>query len=328
MHKATFSALCSLFALAVCTCVLLTPARAQQAGAPPARIIVGFSPGGTLDVVARALAEQLHDPLGRVVTVDNRPGAGGRIGIDALRAAPADGSVAMLCPDSYKTMYPFVFRKLNYEAERDIFPVSTVVEFPMAIAVPASSPVKTFADYAQWVRTHPDKANFGHAAAGGPTHILGLQIGKVIGTPLEDIPYQGAAPMITSLIGANVAAGSSTVGDFAQYHNAGKVRVLAVTSAQRSPLLPDVPTFTELGYKELAAVGVMAICMSSLTPEPIVAQWSTAIRKAVADEKFASKIRVLGFMTAGSTPAEARTKFNELRNFWEPVIKASGFKAD
>lgn len=289
---------------------------------------MGFSPGGTLDVVTRALAEQLHDPLGRVVTVDNKPGAGGRIGIDALRAAPADGSVAMLCPDSYRTMYPFVFKKLNYEAERDIFPVSTVVEFPMAIAVPISSPVKTFPEYAQWARAHPDKANFGHAAAGGPTHILGLQIGRVIGTPLEDIPYQGAAPMITSLIGGNVAAGSSTVGDFAQYHNAGKLRVLAVTSAKRSPLLPDVPTFSELGHKDLAAVGTLAICMSPQTPEPIVAQWSTAIRKAVADEKFASKIRVLGFVTAGSTPAEAHTKFNELRSFWEPVIKASGFKAD
>ncbi|VTU23054.1 Argininosuccinate lyase [Variovorax sp. PBS-H4] len=328
MHKATISRLHSLAALAVSACVLISPARAQQAGAPPARIIVGFSPGGTLDVVARALAEQLHDSLGRVVTVDNKPGAGGRIGIDALRAAPADGSVAMLCPDSYKTMYPFVFRKLNYEPERDIFPVSTVVEFPMAIAVPVSSPVKTFAEYAQWVRAHPDKANFGHAAAGGPTHILGLQIGRVIGTPLEDIPYQGAAPMITSLIGANVAAGSSTVGDFAQYHNAGKLRVLAVTSAKRSPLLPDVPTFTELGHKDLAAVGILAICMSPLTPQPIVAQWSTAIRKAVADEKFASKMRVLGFGTAGSTPAEAHTRFDELRNFWEPVIRASGFKVD
>ena len=328
MDHAILSRLRSFATLAACASILVFPASAQQGGVPPAKIIVGFSPGGTLDVVTRALAEQLHDPLGRVVTVDNRPGAGGRIGIDALRAAPADGSVAMLCPDSYRTMYPFVFRKLNYDPERDIFPVSTVVEFPMAIAVPASSPVKSFAEYAQWVRAHPEKANFGHAAAGGPTHILGLQIGRVIGAKLEDIPYQGAAPMITSLIGANVAAGSSTVGDFAQYHQAGKLRVLAVTSAKRSPLLPDVPTFTELGHNDLAAVGTLAICMSPHTPEAIVAQWSTAIRKAVADEKFASKIRVLGFVTAGSTPAEANSKFNALRDFWEPVIKVSGFKAD
>jgi len=222
-------------------------AIAQSASQPPARILVGFSPGGTLDVVTRALADQLHEPLNRTVMVENKPGAGGKIAIDALRAAPADGSVAMLCPDFLQSIYPFVFNKLNYAAQRDILPASTVVEFPMALAVPTSSPVKTFAEYAQWVRTHPEHANFGHAASGGPTHFLGLQIAKVIGTPLQDVPFQGAAPMIVNLVGANVTAGSSTVGDFAQHHNAGKLRVLAVTSAQRSALLPDVATFGELG---------------------------------------------------------------------------------
>ena len=281
-----------------------------------------------MDVVTRALAEQLRDPLHRTVTVENKPGAGGRIAIDALRAAPTDGSVAMLCPDFLRSIYPFVFKKLNYEPENDILPVSTVVEFPMALAVPASSPIKTFAEFAQWVRAHPDKANFGHAASGGPTHFLGLQIGKIIGARLEDVPFQGAAPMITNLIGGNITAGSSTVGDFAQYHNAGKLRVLAVTSAQRSPLLPDVPTFSELGRKELVAVGVLAICLARGTPATVVSEWSTAVRKAVASEQFASKIRTLGFLNTGSSPAEAGAKFTDMRNFWEPVVRASGFKAD
>lgn len=303
-------------------------AMAQQASRPPAKILVGFSPGGTLDVVTRALADQLHAPLDRTVVVENRPGAGGKIAIDALRAAPADGSVAMLCPDFLQSIYPFVFTKLNYAPERDILPASTVVEFPMALAVPASSPVKTFAEYAQWVRAHPEKANFGHAASGGPTHFLGLQIAKVIGTPLQDVPFQGAAPMIVNLVGANVAAGTSTVGDFAQHHDAGKLRVLAVTSAQRSPLLPDVPTFSELGRKELTAVGALAICLPPGTPAAAVSEWSTAIRRAVATEQFARKIRALGFVETGSSPADARAKFSEMRAFWEPVVKASGFKAD
>lgn len=167
---------------------------------------MGFSPGGTLDVVTRALADQLHEPLNRTVVVENKPGAGGKIAVDALRAAPADGSVAMLCPDFLQSIYPFVFNKLNYAAQRDILPASTVVEFPMALAVPATSPIKTFAEYAQWVRAHPEHANFGHAASGGPTHFLGLQIAKVIGTPLQDVPFQGAAPMIVNLVGGNVAA--------------------------------------------------------------------------------------------------------------------------
>jgi tripartite-type tricarboxylate transporter receptor subunit TctC len=319
---------CAVAALLIAACAWVLPASAQQASGTPARILVGFSPGGTLDAVSRALAEGLREPLHRPVTVDNKPGAGGKIAIDALRAAPADGSVAMLCPDFLKSIYPFVFRKLNYEPDRDILPVSTVVEFPLALAVPASSPVNTFAEYAQWVREQPTRANFGHAAAGGPTHFLGLQIGKMIGTPLEDVAFQGAAPMIVSLLGGNIAAGSSTVGDFAHYHHAGKLRVLAVTSAQRSPLLPDVPTFTELGRKELAAVGTLAICLPPATPEAIVSQWSVAIRDAVGKEQFVARIQGLGFVARGSTPVEARARFAELRNFWEPIVKASGFRAD
>jgi len=234
----------------------------------------------------------------------------------------------MLCPDFLSSIYPFVFNKLNYNPERDVLPVSTIAEFPMALAVPASSPVKTFAEYAQWVRSHPENANFGHAAPGGPTHFLGLQIAKIIGTPLQDVPFQGAAPMIVNLVGANVAAGSSTVGDFAQHHNAGKLRVLAVTSAQRSPLLPDVPTFDELGRRELTAVGVLAICLPPGTPSALVSEWSTAVRKAVGTDQFATRIRTLGFSNTASSAADARAKFSEMRSFWEPVVKASGFKAD
>ena len=134
--------------------------------------------------------------------------------------------------------------------------------------------------------------------------------------------------MIVNLTGANVAAGTSTVGDFAQHHNAGKLRVLAVTSAQRSPLLPNVPTFGELGRKELTAVGVLAICLAPGTPAAVVSEWSAAVHKAASTEQFASKVRMLGFMNTGSSPAEARARFDEMRGFWEPVVKASGFKAD
>ncbi|MDH6590134.1 tripartite-type tricarboxylate transporter receptor subunit TctC [Variovorax sp. TBS-050B] len=314
--------------LVAAAAVAASAAVAQQTGRPPARILVGFSPGGTLDVVTRALAEQLHDPLSRPVVVENKPGAGGKLAIDALRAAPADGSVAMLCPDFLVSIYPFVFNKLAYDPERDILPVSTVVEFPMALAVPSSSPVRTFGEYAQWVRAHPERANFGHAASGGPTHFLGLRIASIIGTPLQDIPFQGAAPMIVNLAGANVAAGTSTVGDFAQHHHAGKLRVLAVTSAQRSPLLPEVPTFGELGRKELTAVGVLSICLPPGTPSAVVSEWSSAVRKAAASAQFAGKVRTLGFVNTGSSPADARARFGEMRRFWEPVVRASGFKAD
>ncbi|WP_395347459.1 tripartite tricarboxylate transporter substrate-binding protein [Variovorax sp. UC122_21] len=140
--------------------------------------------------------------------------------------------------------------------------------------------------------------------------------------------FPGAAPMIVNLTGANVAAGTSTVGDFAQHHNAGKLRVLAVTSAERSPLLPNVPTFGELGRKELTAVGVLAICLAPGTPTGVVSEWSAAVRTAAATEQFSSRVRKLGFMNTESSPDEARARFAEMRGFWEPIVKASGFKAD
>lgn len=320
--KRSFLRCFATLALAACT--------ASSVAQTPnvAKIYVGFPAGGTFDVISRVLAEKLQDELQRATIVENRPGGGGRIAVDVLKTAAVDGSAAMLCPDFLSTIYPFAFRKLNYDPVSDVMPVSFVAEFPMALAVPATSPIKTFADFVQWVRANPSKANFGHGAAGGPTYFLGLLIGTALGVPLQDVPFQGAAPMITSLLGENFVAGTSTVGDFAEYHKAGKLRVLAVTSAQRSPLLPDVPTFGELGRDELTSSGAIAICLPSKASRSTQMQWSEAVRRAVDDKRARDKIIALGFVPGGSTPEEARAKFDRLRKFWEPVVKASGFKAD
>ena len=322
------ASLARLFAISVATLAVLMPAARAQSPQQPAKILVGFAAGGTLDTIARLLAEKLREPLGRTVIVDGKTGAGGRIAVDVMKAGPTDGSVAMMCPDFLSTIYPLVFRKLNYDPDADLIVASTVAESAMAFGVPADSPAKTFAQYVEMVRADPKQANFGHGALGGPTYLLGLMIGKQIQVDMRDVPFQGGAPMLTALAGNQFGAGTSYVGDFAQYHKAGRIRILAITGDKRSQVVPDVPTFPELGYKDLTATSIFSICLPARTPPEIVQQWSTAVTTAPKDNGLRESIAALNFSAVSSTPAEAQQKMRALRAFWEPTVKASGFKAD
>jgi len=305
----------------------LVPA-AQAQGTQPYKILVGFAPGGTLDAIARIVAERVREPLGHSVIVDNKPGAGGRIAVDLLKAAPTDGSVAMMCPDFLSTIYPLVYTKLNYDPDVDLLTVSTVAESPMALAVPTASPAKTLAQYVDLVRANPNNANFGHGALGGPTYLLGLMIGKEIGVKLTDVPFSGAAAMMPNLVGNQFGAGTSYVGDFVEYHKGGRLRMLATSGSQRSTLVPDVPTFAELGYKNLVASSIFSLCLPKNTPGAVVQKWNSAVATALADKTVKDKIAALNFTAGASTPAEAQQRNRALRAFWEPTVKASGFKAD
>ncbi len=301
---------------------------AAQAQGQTWRILVGFAPGGTLDAIARMLAEKVREPLGHPVIVDNKPGAGGRIAVDLLKAAPKDGSVALMCPDFMSTIYPLVYTKLNYDADQDLVTVSTVAESAMALAVPAASPAKNLQQYVDWVRANPDQANFGHGALGGPTYLLGLMIANEFGAKMRDVPFSGAANMMPGLVGNQFSAGTAYVGDFVEYHKGGRIRVLATSGSQRSPLLPDVPTFAELGYKNLTASSIFSVCLPRNTPPAVVQKWNSAIVTALNDKQLRDKIATLNFTAASSTPAEAQQRNRALRAFWEPTVKASGFKAD
>ncbi len=306
----------------------LVPGAQAQVAQQTYKILVGFAPGGTLDSIARMLAEKIRDPLGHNVIVENKPGAGGRIAVDFLKTAPTDGSVALMCPDFMSTIYPLVYQKLNYDPDLDLVVASTVAESAMALAVPAASPAKTLAQYVEWVQAHPDQANFGHGALGGPTYLLGLMIGKEIGVKLLDVPFSGAAAMMPGLVGNQFGAGTSYVGDFAEYHKSGKIRILAITGNQRSPLVPEVPTFPELGYKDLTATSIFSVCLPRNTPAAVVQKWSSSIATALSDKQLQDKIAALNFTAGAGTPSEAQQRYRALRAFWEPTVKASGFKAD
>lgn len=306
----------------------LAPLAQAQSSLPPARILVGFPPGGSFDTLARLLAEKMKDDLKRTVLVENRPGAGGRLAVDALKASANDGSTVMLGPDALVALYPFTMRKLSYDPQRDLVPVGTASEFPFALAAGSEPPVKTLAEYVAWAKKNPEKANYGIPARGAPHHFFGMVMGQNIGVKMEDVPFQGSAPGIMALIGGQVSAVIDVMSSLTEQHKAGKLRVLAVSSAQRVPQLPDVPTFAEQGFPTFTAMGFNGLYAPAGTPAAAVTQWNQALARALSLPDVRERMATMGFLPVGASPEELAQRGAAAAKRWEPVIRASGFVAD
>jgi tripartite-type tricarboxylate transporter receptor subunit TctC len=306
--------------------VAALPASAQDS--TPARILVGFPPGGSFDTLARVLAEKMKADLGRNVVVENRPGAGGRLAVDILKAAPADGSVVMLGPDGLTALYPYTFKKLNYDPKKDLVPITTIAEFAFGFATGATPKVDTWADYVAWAKKNPDKANFGVPALGAPHHFFGLILGDAIGVPMQTVPFQGSAPILVALMGGQITSGIDVASSQVESHKAGKIRILAVSAPARIPQAPDVPTFTELGFPTVSGMGFNAMYAPAGTPPATVAQWSKAIANALALPDVKERLFSMGYQGVGKGPEELAERQNAAAKRWEPVIKASGYTAE
>jgi tripartite-type tricarboxylate transporter receptor subunit TctC len=306
---------------------LATAAAAAQSADSTARIVVGFPPGGSADAIARLLADKLKGELKRQVIVENRPGAGGRILAGALKTLPNDGSVVMFAPDALITTNPYVFKKLGYEVA-DLVPVSLVAEFPFALATGADQGPKNFAEFQKLVRENPKRADFGSPAAGSPLHFVGLMVGREVGAEMLHVPFQGGAPLVTALISGQPTVGVNTLTDMIEMHRGGKLRILAVTGTQRSPLVPDVPTFDELGFKQFIKRGRYGIYAPAGTAPAAVATWNAALKRVLETPEMRERLGALGLVARASTPEELARGAREDAAIWEPVIKASGFSVE
>lgn len=312
----------------IATALAATLPLAALAQDAPAKILVGFPAGGSFDTIARVLAEKLKTELNRPVVVDNKPGAGGRIAVDVLKAAPADGSVMMLGPDALRALYPFTFKKLSYDPVKDLVPVGTVSEFAFAMASGTEPKVNTMAEFVAWAKKNPEKANFGIPARGAPHHFFGLVLGDAVGVKMVDVPFQGSAPMATALMGGHISSSIDVLSSLVEGHKAGKLKVLAVSSAQRDPQLPDVPTFAEAGYPAITGMGFNALYAPAGTPAAMVSQWNKAVTKVLAMPEVKDRLLAMGFHPVGQSPEELAMRGVNAAKRWEPVIKASGFSAD
>ena len=302
------------------------PAAAQEGA--PAKIIVGFPAGGSFDALARILADKLKTELNRPVVVDNKTGAGGRIAVDALKASPADGSVVMLGPDALTSLYPFTFKKLSYDPKKDLVPVGTVAEFAFAFAVGSDPKVNTWAEYVAWAKKNPTKANYGIPALGAPHHFFGILIGDTIGVPMQNVPFQGSAPIALALIGGQISSTIDVASSLVENHRAGKIRILAVSSEARVPQTPEVPTFAELGFPAISGMGFNALYAPAGTPAAAVANWNRGLAKVLALPDVKEKLHTMGYFPVGKPTQELIDRQVASVKRWEPVIKASGFVAD
>jgi tripartite-type tricarboxylate transporter receptor subunit TctC len=264
------------------------------------------------------------------VIVDNRAGAGGRVGAQAVKSGDADGSVMLLTPASILTIYPYVYRKLGYDSITDFKPVSTVAKVTFALSVSSAVPtsVKTVADYVTWAKANPKDANYGSPAAGATPHFVGTMLGRAASAPLNHVPFKGGAPLVSDLLGGQIQSGINVLPEVVQYAQTGRLRVLAVSGTKRARALPNVPTFAESGFADVAADEMFAVFVPSKTPPETVAKLNAAIRAALKSKAMLEGLERLSFEPGGESVAEfGRIVQGELGK-WGPVVKASGFSSD
>ena len=314
---------------AAALCVVIAPgANAQGTLKSPIRIIVGFAAGGSSDIAARMLADKLKDSLGVAVIVENKVGAGGRIAAEALKNAAADGTTVMLTPVVVPVLAPLVYKQLPYDPARDFAPVAQVATYQFALALTPDHPAKSVAEFVAWLKANPTQANFGSPAPGSLPHFFGLMIGQAIGVPMTHIAYKGGAPLATDLMGGQIPAGIDALSDMIELHRAGKIRIIATSGAQRSPLLPSVATFREQGFAAIEGSGWIGVYAPAKTPKPVIDQLATAIASALKAPDMRERFLTLGYEPTGTTPEQLAAIMSADTARWGPVIKASGFTAE
>jgi tripartite-type tricarboxylate transporter receptor subunit TctC len=304
---------------------------AQQGALPAqARIFVGFPPGGAPDIVARRLAQDLTGRLAQAVIVENRPGAGSRIALDAARQAPPDGLTLLLSPAGIVATNPHTYKRLNYKPFEDLTPITLTNTLTFGFAVgPAVPPqVRDVRSFAAWARSQPGTVAFASPAAGAPPHFVGDHLSRTLDLGLTHVPYRGSAPAFNDLFGAAIAAISITVGDLIVHHQAGKLRILGVSGMQRSPFAPAVPTFAEQGIKGLERDDWFGLYIAGKAAPEVVQRLSAITRAVQTGPDYQKALRERNLEPAWSTPEELDKRGREDLVHWGPIIKATGFEAD
>jgi tripartite-type tricarboxylate transporter receptor subunit TctC len=289
------------------------------------RMLVGFGAGGAIDVIARMLVEGMKDHAASFI-VENRPGAGGRLALAALKNSPADGTHMILAPASNFAVFPHVYKSLGYDAFGDFVPVTTVCSFPFLITVGPMVPsdIRTLSDFAKWCAANPRQATYGTAAAGSMLHFTGVTLAKAGGFEFVHLPYGGPGG-IQDLIGGRIAATIYPIGTALAHVQSGALRALATTGPQRSLQLRDVPTVRKAGYPTLEATEWFGIFVPANTPAETANRLNAAIRAVMNADGFKTASAKLSVDPAGETPQAFARLVKSDFDRWGPIVRASGF---
>jgi tripartite-type tricarboxylate transporter receptor subunit TctC len=276
--------------------------------------------------VARILAEKLKDELGTPVVIDNKPGAGGQLAAQALKAAPADGTVLFLSHDHTISILPLVVKNPGYDSAKDFVPVAGFATFVNAFAVSGGIPAKSFPDYLAWVKTQGGKGAVGIPAPASTPEFLVKVVAEKFKLDLVSAPYRGSAPMMADMLGNQIAAGVGSVPDFIENHKAGKVRVVAVLGARRQAALPDVPTFAELGLSGLEDMPYYGIFAPTGTPPATINQFGAALSKVLAMPDVNEQLTKMGLTVGYMNAQQLDQRERAYTQVWTKLIKNSGFQ--
>jgi tripartite-type tricarboxylate transporter receptor subunit TctC len=322
----------TLLASAVASvCTLGAAAAFAQANAYPAKPIkwiVPFPPAGAMDTIARTLGEHMGRSLGQTFVIENRPGAGGNIGVDAVAKAAPDGYTMMIVANGM-AVNKFLYGKLSYDPVKDFTPVSLVAVVPNVLVTNAArSKAKTVADVIAGARAQPGKVTYASAGNGTSIHLAGELFASLAGADMLHIPYKGSGPAVIDLIGGQVDTMFDSVTSAAPHIKSGKLRALGVTTARRSSALPDVPTIAEAGLPGYELSPWFAVYMPAGTPQPIVDRMNAALLEAMKAPEVKSRFAGIGAEPVGSTPQQLSTHLAAEMNKWGTIIRERGIRAD
>ena len=302
--------------------------QAQSAAA--ATIVSGFPAGGMGDNVARPIADKLRGHYAKTVIVESRTGAGGRIAVEYVKRAAPDGMTILQIPSSPMVLYPHTYKKLNYDPLADFTPVCSTVTYAFSMTAGPGLPVdiRTVADYIGWAKANPQQANYGVPAAGSALHFAGMMLQKSAGVELTSVPYRGGAPLLNDVLGGQIPVSINVVGEVLQHVRSGRLRSLAMTSAQRSPFLPEVPTFSEQGFGDVVVQEWLGWFLPAGTPQEMVRNLNSQVREALQQPELVAALAGHA-LEPRHQPAEEFARIVKADfDRWAPVVARTGFKAD
>jgi tripartite-type tricarboxylate transporter receptor subunit TctC len=316
------------FLLAAIGSTFCMGAFAQAWPSKAIRVVVPFPPGGGTDIIARETTQKVAAATGWTFVIDNKPGAGGNLGVDAVAKAPADGYTIVLGQTSNIAINPSLYTKLPYDPQKDLAPIVLIANAPLVMVTGTNSPLKTLSDAVNAAKAKPGQVNFASPGNGTVAHLTEELFQKAAGIKTQHVPYKGANQALTDVISGNVELYMSSVPTLLGHIKQGKLRALAVTSAKRVDDLPNVPTINESGYKGFDAVTWFGLLAPAATPKDVIAKLNAEFNKALKLPELSKRLGDEGADTAGGTPEEFASLIKGDIPRWGKIVKESGAKVD
>lgn len=308
-------------------CLAALPAQAETWPAKPVRLVVGYAAGGATDVVTRLVGQKMGELLGQPIVVDNRTGANSNVGAEVVARAPADGYTLYVYTIA-NTINASLYGKLGYDPRKDFAPIGLMAKIPNILVVHPSLPVKTVADYQRFAKAEKNGITFASSGSGSSIHLSGEMFKMQTGLNMLHVPYRGSAPAVADLLGGQVQSMFDNAPSSLPHVQSGKLRAIAVTSAQRLPMLPDVPTLAESGFPGLDVQSWFGLAAPAGTPAPVIAQLNKALNQALDAPEVRKRLQDLAASPAPGTPEQMRAFAEAEITRWQAVVKASGASAE